>query len=308
MNKAKMNNHTLLILAAGMGSRYGGLKQMDKLGQGGETIIDYSIYDAVNAGFNKIIFVIRKDIEADFKSAVIDKFKDKIAVDYVLQELDCLPTGFFVPEDRQKPWGTAHAILMAKDKIDDFFTVINGDDFYGKNAFVVIANYLSTLSLDDKNACFMVAYRLDNTLSENGTVSRGICTVDDDFYLQKVVEHTQLKRDNGKIFNYENELSAVELSPDLPVSMNFFGFHPIIFEHIEQLFVDFLQKNCQNPKSEFYIPFVVDDLIRQQKICVKVLQTDAQWYGITYREDRQLVMDKFKEMVDNQIYPSVLWQ
>ena len=291
-----------------MGSRYGGLKQIDKLGQGGETIIDYSIYDAVNAGFNKIIFVIRKSIEADFKETVINKFKDKIAVDYVLQELDCLPAGFDVPKEREKPWGTAHAILMAKDKIDGFFAVINGDDFYGKNAFVAMANYLNTLSLDDKKACSMVAYRLGNTLSENGTVSRGICTVDSDFYLEKVVEHTKLKQDKGKIINCENEFLELELLPETPVSMNFWGFHPVIFEHIERLFIHFLQENIHNPKSEFYIPFVVDDLIKEQKIRVKVLQTDAQWYGITYREDRQFVIDKFKEMVDNKIYPSVLWQ
>ena len=302
-----MNNRTLLVLAAGMGSRYGGLKQIDKLGQGGETIIDYSIYDAVNAGFNKIIFVIRKSIEEDFKTVIINKFKGKIAVDYVLQELDCLPAGFCVPKEREKPWGTAHAILMAKNKIDDFFTVINGDDFYGKNAFAVMANYLNTLSLNDTKACSMVAYRLDNTLSENGTVSRGVCTVDENFYLKKVVEFTKLKQDNGKIINCENEHSITELPPNTPVSMNFWGFHPIIFEHIERLFADFLQENAQNPKSEFYIPFVVDELIRQQKINVKVLQTDAQWYGITYREDRQQVIDKFKEMVDNKIYPPVLW-
>jgi choline kinase len=302
-----MTNHTLLVLAAGMGSRYGGLKQIDKLGQGGETIIDYSIYDAIQAGFNKIIFVIRKSIENDFKEVIINKFANKIDIDYVFQELDCLPAGFTTPKEREKPWGTAHAILMAKDKIDDFFAVINGDDFYGKNSFVVMANHLNTLSLDDKKSCNMVAYRLGNTLSESGTVSRGVCTVNNNFYLEKVVEHTKIKRENGKIINCENELSITELSTETSVSMNFWGFHPVIFEHIEQLFVDFLQKNIHNPKSEFYIPFVVDDLIKQHKICVKVLQTDLQWYGITYIEDRQQVIDKFKEMVDNQIYPPVLW-
>jgi len=302
-----MNNRTLLVLAAGMGSRYGGLKQIDKLGQGGETIIDYSIYDAVQAGFNKIVFVIRKSIENDFKEVIINKFADKIAVDYVLQELDCLPAGFDVPKERVKPWGTAHAILMAKDKIDDYFAVVNGDDFYGKKAFVVMANYLNTLSLDDKKSCSMVAYRLGNTLSENGTVSRGVCTVDNNFYLEKVVEHTKISRNNGKIINCENKSSIIKLAPETLVSMNFWGFHPDIFEHIEQLFVDFLQKNIHNPKSEFYIPFVVDNLIKQHKICVKVLQTDSQWYGITYIEDRQQVIDKFKEMVNNKIYPPMLW-
>ncbi len=302
-----MKNHTLLVLAAGMGSRYGGLKQIDKLGPGGETIIDYSIYDAMHAGFNRIVFVIRKSIEDDFKEAIINKFKDKIEVDYVLQEVDKLPAGFKLPEGREKPWGTAHAILMAKDKVHDFFAVINGDDFYGKNSFAILANYLNTLSLEDAKAYSMVAYCLGNTLSDNGTVSRGVCTINNDSYLQKVVEYTKLRQLDDRIVNLENEQPTVEFAPDTPVSMNFWGFHPSIFEHIENLFVDFLQKNIHDLKSEFYIPFVVDDLIKQNKIQVKVLQTDSQWYGVTYREDRQYVIDKFNEMVKAKIYPPVLW-
>ena len=302
-----MKNQTLLVLAAGMGSRYGGLKQIDKLGQGGETIIDYSVYDALRAGFNKIIFVIRKSIEADFKEVIIKKFENKIAVDYVFQEVDKLPGGFSSPKEREKPWGTAHAILMAKNKINDFFAVINGDDFYGRNSFAVLADYLNNLSLSNTKSCSMVAYCLGNTLSEHGTVSRGICTIDNDFYLKKIVECTKLKQNNGKIINHINENSIEELMPDTPVSMNFWGFHPSIFEHIESLFVDFLQKNINNPQAEFYIPFVVDDLIKQDKIQVKVLQTNSQWYGITYREDRQFVIDKFKEMLNDKIYPQKLW-
>ena len=281
---------------------------MDKLGQGGETIIDYSVYDAMRAGFNKVVFVIRKSIEEEFKDAVIRKFEDKIEVDYVFQEVDKLPFGFEVPKEREKPWGTAHAVLMAKDKIRDFFAVINGDDFYGRNSFAVLTEYLNTLSLDDSKSCSMVAYCLGNTLSENGTVSRGVCTVDGNSYLQKVVEYTELKQCEGKIVNCADMQSTEKLTPDTPVSMNFWGFHPSIFWHIENLFVDFLQKNSQNPKSEFYIPFAVDDLIRQNKIEVKVLQTNSQWYGVTYREDRQYVIDKFKEMVNAKIYPPALWK
>jgi len=302
-NKKNMKDYTLLVLAAGMGSRYGGLKQIDTLGVNGETIIDYSIYDALQAGFKKVFFVIRKDIEKDFCEVVLNKYKGKIAVDYVLQELDCLPAGFDVPKEREKPWGTAHAILMAKDKIDGFFAVINGDDFYGKNAFVVMDNYLNTLSLDDKKACSMVAYRLGNTLSENGTVSRGVCSVNEDNFLEKVVECKKIKPFDGRIINCEDEPLDIELSQNTPVSMNFFGFHPIIFEHIERLFVHFLQENMHNPKSEFYIPIVVDDLIKEQKIRVKVLETDAQWYGITYPKDREVVVEKFKQMTEEGIYP-----
>ena len=291
-----MSNYTLLVLAAGMSSRYGGLKQIDQLGQEGETIIDYSIYDALQAGFNKIVFVIRKDIEDDFKEIIIKKFQDKIAVDYVLQEIDCLPEGFELPKERKKPWGTAHAILMAKNKINNFFAVINGDDFYGKSSFLVLANYMKTLSLNDTKSCSMVAYRLRNTLSEHGTVSRGICCVTPDSYLEKVLEYTKLQHRNGKIINTDEQQIITEFPPDTPVSMNFWGFHPSIFKHIEDLFIDFLQKNIHHPESEFYIPFVVDNLIRQKKIQVKVLQTDSQWYGITYQEDRQYVIDKFKEI------------
>ena len=302
-----MKNQTLLVLAAGIGSRYGGLKQIDKLGQGGETIIDYSVYDALQAGFNRVVFVIRKSIEEDFKQAIIKKFENKIDVDYVFQEVDKLPAGFSPSQKREKPYGTAHAILMAKDKIDDFFAVINGDDFYGKNSFAVLADYMNILSLKNVKSCAMVAYSLGNTLSEHGTVSRGICTVDNDLYLKKIVECTKLKQSNGKIINYLNEDLIEELAPDTPVSMNFWGFNPSIFEHIERLFIDFLQKNINNPQAEFYIPFVVDDLIKQDKIQVKVLQTNSQWYGITYREDRQFVIDKFKEMYNAKIYPPKLW-
>ena len=299
---------SLLVLAAGMGSRYGGIKQIDQIGPNGETIIDYSIYDAVHAGFSRIIFVIRKEIETDFCEIIINKYKDKVDVDYVLQEIEYIPTGFTVPTERTKPWGTAHAILMAKDKIDDFFAVINGDDFYGKHSFAILSQYLDTLSKKDTHACSMVAYLLKNTLSDNGTVSRGVCTLDSEGNLTDVVEHTKIERTGDAIINHNEDETITQLSPDTPVSMNFWGFHPSIFNYIEDLFIDFLKENIQDIKSEFYIPFVVDTLIKEKKIQVKVLQTNASWYGITYKEDRPFVAEKFREMLEANIYPPVLWK
>jgi UTP-glucose-1-phosphate uridylyltransferase len=299
---------SLLILAAGMGSRYGSLKQVDQLGPHGETIIDYSIYDAVHAGFNKVIFVIRKDIESEFKEVIIDKYKNKIDVDYVLQEIEYLPAGFNPPSQRTKPWGTAHAILMAKDKIDTFFAVINGDDFYGRHSFTVLSQYLDTLSVNDIHACSMVAYSLKNTLSDHGTVSRGVCTLDACQNLIGVEEHTKIEKAKNTIISHQQDGSTVELSPETPVSMNFWGFHPAIFCAVEHLFIDFLRENIHNNTSEFYIPFAVDTLIKNKKIQIKVLRTNAAWYGITYKEDRQKVAEKFKEMQTANIYPKILWE
>ena len=301
-----MKDYTLLVLAAGMGSRYGGLKQIDTLGVNGETIIDYSIYDALQAGFSKVVFVIRKSIEADFCEAVLNKHKGKIAVDYVLQEIDALPADFAAPADRTKPWGTGHAVLMAKDKIDNFFVVINGDDFYGRNSFRVLVNYLNTLSLENGKEAAMVAYLLENTLSENGGVSRGVCEINQESFLTKVTEHTNLRCQNGQIVNENADGTLQIMNPQTPVSMNFWGFHPHIFTHLEQLFTEFLKNNLQNAKSEFYIPFAVDDLIKKQAVRVKVLETDSQWYGVTYPQDRQVVAEKFKQMTAAGVYPSKL--
>ena len=229
-----MNNKTLLILAAGMGSRYGGLKQIDKLGPSGETIIDYSIYDALSAGFNKVVFVIRKSIEKDFNEVIFNKYKDKVDVDYVLQEIEYIPKHISYAIDRQKPWGTGHAILMAKDKINDFFAVINGDDLYGRDAFVTMGRYLDSLSLEkDRLAYSMVAYSLKNTLSENGTVARGICQTDEQHFLKEVKEHTKLQKLNGSIVNTNEDGSVVAIKEDVVVSMNFWGFHPSIFDFLE---------------------------------------------------------------------------
>ena len=289
-----------------MGSRYGGLKQIDALGVNGETIIDYSIYDALLAGFTKVVFVIRKDIEKDFCEVVLNKYKGKIAVDYVLQELDAIPAGFTIPADRTKPWGTGHAVLMAKDKIDDFFVVINGDDFYGRSSFQILSNYLNTLSLENTKDAVMVAYPLKNTLSDNGSVSRGVCEMNQAHFLTKVTEQTKLSSQNGQIVNENADGTFQIMNSQTMVSMNFWGFHPQIFTHLEQLFTDFLGQNIQNTKSEFYIPFAVDDLIKSGTIQVKVLETNAEWYGVTYPEDREIVVEKFRQMTAAEIYPKRL--
>ncbi len=303
-----MQQPTLLILAAGMGSRYGGLKQIDPLGPNGETIIDYSIYDAIKAGFGKIIFVIRKSIEEDFKQLVYNKYKQHIKVDYVLQELNNLPFGFQCPNERSKPWGTGHAILMAKDKIDTFFAVINGDDFYGRHAFQTMANYLTSLSLTKNSHSYsMVAYALSHTLSENGSVSRGICTENNEHFLVQIKEFTKIQKIENKIVNSNADGSLEQLDPDTPVSMNFWGFHPSLFQHLEELFILFLEKNIDNPKAEFYIPFAIDDLIKANKINVKILRTKSEWFGVTYYEDRKKVIDTFQHFLKKGVYPLSLW-
>ena len=303
-----MSDFSLLVLAAGMGSRYGGLKQIDKLGPCGETIIDYSIYDAIEAGYNRVVFVIRKSIEQDFKECIADKYEGRIQVDYVLQELENIPSGFTLPAERVKPWGTGHAILMAKDKIDGFFTVINGDDFYGKDAFRVSMDYLRQLSVQDTGSYAMVAYQLNKTLSENGAVSRGVCCVDANQHLVNVEEHTRLQYQDGNIVNIGDDGNVEIMDADTLVSMNFWCFHPSVFEHLQTMFTAFLTANIKNVKSEFYIPFVVDTLIKTGKAHVKVLSSDAQWYGVTYREDREYVQEKLKEMSKAKIYPSPLWR
>ena len=299
---------TLLVLAAGMGSRYGGLKQIDPLGPNGETIIDYSIYDALRAGFGRVVFVIRKSIEADFKEVVFNKYKGHADVDYVLQELDSLPEGFQCPAERTKPWGTAHAILMAKDKINGFFAVINGDDFYGTHAFQTMADYLRSLSVEkDTDMYSMVAYKLSNTLSENGSVSRGVCQADTNDFLTGVREFTKIARTDAGIANANEDGTRTPLAPDTLVSMNFWGFHSSLFAHIERIFKEFLKTNLNQPKSECYIPSVVDELIHRGEARVKVLKTDAVWFGITYQEDRPGVVEAFRKLYREGVYPEHLW-
>lgn len=293
---------TLLVLAAGMGSRYGGLKQIDKLGPNGQTIIEYSVFDAIRAGFGKVVFVIRKDIEADFKEIILPKLTGKIAIELVFQELDKLPEGFVLPKDRVKPWGTAHAILMAKDAINEPFAAINADDFYGAEAYQTIADYLTSgTAASDENYC-MVGYPVKNTLSDFGSVSRGVCEINDDDYLQNVVERFKIQKEEDSIVFFDDE-KKYELDMNTLVSMNFWGFAPSIFTHLENKFVDFLKEKINVPKSEFLIPSVVDELIKDDEANVKVLSSDARWFGVTYKEDRPIVVEKIQELTKNGKYP-----
>ena len=299
---------TLLVLAAGMGSRYGGLKQLDKLGPNGETIIDFSIYDAIRAGFGKIVFVIRKDIEEEFKEVVISRLTGNVEVDYCLQELEYLPEGFKLPEDRTKPWGTGHAILMAADKIHEPFGVINADDFYGADAFKVLAEFFATLKTGNENIYSMVGYDVANTLSDFGSVSRGVCLENDENYLLSVTERSQIERSHNGIAYKDETGDLVFLIPQTVVSMNFWGFTPQIFKQLSDRFTGFLENNIQNPKSEFFIPSVVNELIESKETSVKVLHSNARWFGVTYREDRELAVSKIKQLVEEGIYPENLWK
>lgn len=297
---------TLFVLAAGMGSRYGGLKQLDGVGPSGETIMDYSIYDAVHAGFGKLVFVIRKSFEKDFREKIVKKYEHKIPVELVFQDLDNLPEGFSVPEGREKPWGTNHAVMMGKDVIHEPFAVINADDFYGRESYKVLADYLSELD-DTRNQYCMIGYRVGNTLSESGTVARGICETDAEGNLTGVVERTQVMRIDGEVKYKDENDQWITIPDNTPVSMNMWGFTPDYFEHSEKYFVEFLKKNIQNPKAEFFIPLVVNELIVNKTAKVKVLDTPSKWFGVTYAEDRPGVVAKLQQLVDDGVYPSPLW-
>ena len=299
---------TLLVLAAGIGSRYGGLKQLDKLGPNGETIIDYSIYDAIRAGFGKVVFVIRKDIEDDFKEIIIAKLSGKIEVDYCLQELGYLPEGFELPSDRKKPWGTGHAILMAASKINEPFGVINADDFYGADAFKVLAEFFATLKTSHENLYSMVGYDLSNTLSDFGSVSRGVCHANEENYLESVTERTQIERTHNGIAYKDEKGDLVFLSPQTVVSMNFWGFTPLIFKQLSERFTVFLKENIHNVKAEFFIPSVVNNLIETNETKAKLLHSSARWFGITYHEDRALAVNKIQNLVAEGVYPENLWK
>ncbi len=296
---------TLLILAAGMGSRYGGLKQLDRLGPGGETIMDYSVYDAIRAGFGKVVFVIRKSFENEFVEMFVDKLKHNIDIELVFQELDNVPAGVTYPADRVKPWGTGHAILVAKNTINEPFAVINADDFYGAEAFATAAQFLKTQA--SQNIYAMCGYQLAKTLSQFGTVSRGVCTTDSNGFLINVTERTAITRNNG-IITYNNGIDNIELNENDIVSMNFWAFHPSIFNHLEEKFIDFANQNSQNIKSEFYIPFVVDDLMKEHKVKTRVLEPEAQWFGVTYQNDRPGTVTKLNELILAGKYPEKLWQ
>ncbi len=298
---------TLFVLAAGMGSRYGGLKQLDGLGPNGETIMDYSIYDAIRAGFGKIVFVIRKSFEADFRAIVVEKFKDKVDVEVVFQDIADVPEGCTYNPERSKPWGTNHALLMGKDAIREPFAVINADDFYGKESFAVIADFLRSVEGKQNEYC-MVGYRVGNTLSESGSVSRGVCVVDADNYLQNVVERTSIEEKNGVIYYVDDNGEDVAIPADTPVSMNMWGFTPDYFDYSLEAFKQFLATEGDKLKSEFYIPLVVNNLIVAGKATCKVLDTPAKWFGVTYAEDRPQVVLKINELIRKGDYPEKLFK
>ena len=297
---------TLFVLAAGMGRRYGGLKQLDSLGPNGETIMDYSIYDAIQSGFGKIVFVIRKDFEQDFRDKILSKYEGHVPVEVVFQSTDALPAGYTCPADRTKPWGTNHAVLMGKDVIKEPFAVINADDFYGRNAFEVIAQEL--LRPHDKKGDYcMVGFRVGNTMTENGSVARGVCSTENGL-LTSVVERTAISYNDKHEIEFTDENGVAQtLEPTTPVSMNLWGFTPDYFEYSEREFVKFLDKDINTPKAEFFIPLVIDTLINSGEATVKVLDTDSRWFGVTYAADRPGVVAKFAELHATGVYPEKLF-
>ena len=300
---------TLFLLAAGMGSRYGGLKQLDKLGPHGETIMDYSIYDAINAGFGKLVFVIRKDFEEDFRNIVLSKYEGHIPCELVFQALDALPEGFTCPAERTKPWGTNHAVMMGKDVIKEPFAVLNCDDFYDRDAFQVMGKWLSELPEGSTGKYAMVGFRVGNTLSESGTVSRGVCENDENHHLTSVVERTKIQRFDGVVKYLDDDDNWVAIPDPTPVSMNFWGFTPDYFAHSEEYFKTFLSdpKNMENLKSEFFIPLMVDKLIKDGTATCEVLDTTSKWFGVTYPEDRPEVVAKFQKLADDGVYPKKMF-
>jgi UTP-glucose-1-phosphate uridylyltransferase len=299
---------TLLVLAAGMGSRYGSLKQIDPVGPSGETIIDYSIYDAIRAGFGKVVFIIRRTFEEDFKDIFISKLQPYIPVEYVFQEIDNVPDGLSFAAERTKPWGTAHAVLMAKNIIHEPFAVINGDDFYGSDAFKTMASYLNSLTDEQQTQYSLVGYQVGNTMSENGTVSRGVCQEDENGNLVSVTERTNIQYIDGGIAYKETDDDFVFLDPESLVSMNFWGLTPEYFKQTEAIFIDFLKANSDSLKAEFYIPTAIDKLINGSTASVKVLRSSAKWFGVTYKEDKPLVIEKLAQLIKAGIYPAQLWK
>ncbi len=313
---------TLFVLAAGMGSRYGGLKQLDGLGPNGETIMDYSIFDAIRGGFGKIVFVIRKTFEEDFRKKIISKYQNHIPVELVFQDLNDLPEGFKCPEERTKPWGTNHAVLMGKDVINEPFAVINADDFYGRDSFAVLGKWLSQLAEGSTNKYCMVGFRVGNTLSESGSVARGICSKDNNENLTTVVERTEIMRvDKAEVAKFDSEDAGeqhpvaykdeqgkwVGIQANTPVSMNMWGFTPDYFKHSTAYFIEFLKANMSNIKAEYYIPLMVNKLITENTATVKVLDTTSKWFGVTYAADRQGVVDKIQALINAGEYPQKLF-
>ena len=302
-----MQKPTLLILAAGMGSRYGSLKQMDGLGPGGETIMDYSVFDAIRAGFGKVVFVIRNSFADDFKAVFSkDRYQEKIEVEYVMQELDKIPSAFKLNPERTKPWGTNHAVMMAAGVIQEPFAVINADDYYGRHAFAALGDFLTSVSGKQNDYC-MVGYQLGKTLSELGAVSRGVCSADANGYLTTVVERTHIERIDGTIKYKDENGNMVAVDDKAIVSMNMWGFTPDYFAHSDQMFADFLRAKGDDPKSEFFIPLVVNNLVASKTAKLKVLTTDSEWFGVTYQGDRPKVVEKLNTLIAKGEYPQKLW-
>lgn len=299
---------TLLVLAAGMGSRYGKLKQLDGVGPNGETIMDYSIFDSIRAGFGKVVFVIRHDFEKDFREKVLSKYENAIPVEVVFQSLDALPEGFTLNPERVKPWGTNHAILMAKNVIHEPFAVINADDFYGKESFQTLADGLKAIDGKQDEYC-MVAYRLGNTLSDHGSVSRGVCSKDAKNHLTTVVEHYEVQHKGSEVI-FKNQANGQfeVIDENLPVSMNMWGFTPDYFVHSESDFKVFLKENTANIKAEYGIPTMVNKLIQSKTAAIEVLQTPCKWFGVTYIEDRPVVVGKIAQLVESGVYPKILFK
>ncbi len=295
---------TLMVLAAGIGSRYGGLKQLDPVGPHGEVVIDYSIYDALRAGFGKLVFIIRRDIEQAFRDQLGRTFEDKVDVEYAFQELDQVPQGFTVPPDRKKPWGTGHAVLAGREVIDEPFAVINADDFYGAHAYHLLSDYLVQAGEQEYG---LVGFVMRNTLSEHGSVARAICETDADSILQSVEEKTKLQWQGDRVINEEADGSTTAFTGDELVSMNMWGFTPSFFPHLEEHFAAFLERHGHEPKAELYIPAVVDSLIRQDRARVKVLPSHDSWFGVTYKEDKPRVVQSIGELTEEGRYPSPLW-
>jgi UTP-glucose-1-phosphate uridylyltransferase len=295
---------TLLILAAGMGSRYGGLKQIDGIGPNDEPIIEYSIYDAIKAGFGKIVFVIREEFDAAFR-AIFDAFNDRIQIEYVYQPVNVKVDGLNLVE-RTKPWGTSHAVLVAKDIINEPFAVINADDYYGANSFKTMADFL--LNDCSKTKMSMIGYILENTLSENGTVNRGVCKVDVNQNLVEVNERIKLAKKNGKVaYNIGSDEPIGEVDPKSYVSMNYWGFHPSIFKEIEKGLHQFMEENAEHPAAEYYIPDIVTTKIQSKEIAFSIIPTNDNWFGVTYKEDKQMAVNTLNKHIENGVYPKKLW-
>ncbi len=303
-----MTKPTVLILAAGMGSRYGGLKQMDPVGPSGETILDYSVYDAIRAGFGKAVFVIRRDFEQEITSLFSGRFGDRIDIEFAIQELDKVPDGVTVPADRKKPWGTAHAVMIAGAKINEPFAVINADDFYGAGAFKAMGEFLVESGESFPNNYCMVGYELGRTLSDYGHVSRGVCRLDKTGLLASITELTQIVETSDGISYVSEKGRKLPLSGGETVSMNMWGLTPSVFEHLERMFVAFLKDNADNPKSEYYIPTAINELMTSGVATVRVLRSSDDWFGVTYKDDKATAEARVRELVEAGVYPSSLWE